>query len=257
MIRHAVKRSRRTRTVLPARTALLPFLPRPLSPKSFLFTVEHRGQSPAFDHPFRDGLGFDNGSLKIGLGLRYSPFKNLDAGLRRVNNGMDPFDTYEIDARYCFAEESRRYFDAAIRAGTTLFYQDTSGFASGYFASLAAGRSVGDRVYAATGILYHSNSTYFTKTVSDKDWTLCLPFSLSIRVHKGFSLLAEVFAPLTGYSAGKPAYAYGFKYATWRHSFSVLLTNTQYTTMDGVVSGSGRLNQPVLGFMITRKIGGD
>jgi len=233
------------------------FLPRPLPPKSILFTIEHRAQSPAFDNPFRDWLGLDNGSLKIGLGLRYSPFENFDAGIRRVSNAIDPFDIYEMDARYCFLKESMYHIDAALGGGTTLFYQDTSGVASGFFASLTAGRSAGGRLYAAAGALYHSNSTFSTKTVADTNWTLCLPVSLTFRVAGGFSVSAEAFAPLLGYKAGKPGYAYGFKYATYKHSFSVLLTNTQYTTMDGMVSGSDRLDRPVLGFMITRKLGGD
>jgi hypothetical protein len=233
------------------------FLPRPILPQSALLTIEHRAQSPAFDNPLRDGFGLDNGLLKIGIGLRYSPIKNLDAGFRRVNNAMDPFDTYEIDARYCFLDERTRLLDAALGIGTTLFYQDTSGVASGYFATITAGRSVGNRIYLASGALYHSNSTYFSKTVADQDWTLCVPFSLALRVFGGFSVLTEEFFPIQGYRAGKPGYAYGFKYTTFRHSFSVLLTNTQYTTMDGVVTGSDRLDKPVLGFLITRRFGGD
>jgi hypothetical protein len=233
------------------------FLPRPVSPKSLLFIVDHRAQSAAFDSPLRDGLGLDNGSLKIGLELRYSPFKNLDAGLRRVNNAADPFDTYEFDARFCILEESNSGLDAAVRGGVTLFYQDTSGTASGYFGSLSAGRSIGNRIYVTAGVLYHSNSTNFSKTVADKDWTLCAPFALSIRMAGGFFVLAEGFAPLQGYNAGKPGYAYGFKYATFRHSFSAFLTNTQYSTADGVATGSDRLDKPVLGFMITRKFGGE
>jgi hypothetical protein len=233
------------------------FYPRPLSPRSVLFTVEHRGRSPAFDHPLRDGLGLDNGSLKIGLGLRYSPIANVDAGIRRVNNALDLFDTYEFDLRYCLLDEAGQGFDAALGTGVSLFYQDIDGIASGYFGTVLLGRSIAGRLYLSTGALYHSNSTYSAKTLDDIDWSLCVPASVSLRVVKGLSLLAESFIPAGGYSAGKPGYACGFKYATWRHGFSLLITNSQYTTIDGMVSGSDRLNNPVIGLMITRKFGGE
>jgi hypothetical protein len=232
-------------------------LPRTVAPKAVQFLVEHRGHSPAFTNPLRDGLGFDNGALKIGLGLRYAPLDRMDAGVRRVNNGLDRFDTYEFDARYRFLDESSHIIDAAVDAGITLFTQDTYGIASGFIASAVSGKSITDRLYCATGLLYHSNSTYTTKTTADPDWSLAIPLLFSFRAVAGLSLLTEWYFPTAGYSAGNPGYACGFKYATWRHSFSLLLTNTQYTTMDGVVCGSGRLNNPVLGFMIVRKFGGE
>jgi hypothetical protein len=232
-------------------------LPQPLGPKTFLFLVEHRGNSPAFSSPFRDGLGLDNGALKIGLGLRYSPIDNLDAGIRRVNNGLDLFDTYEFDARYRFLDESSQGLDAAIDAGISLFTQDTHGIASGMFAACIAGRSFPGRLYIASGAQYHSNSTFSEKTTDAIDWSLAIPLLFSFRASTGLSLLTEWFVPAAGYSAGNPGYAFGFKYATWRHNFSLLLSNSQYTTTDGTVSGSNRLNDPVLGFMIVRKFGGD
>jgi hypothetical protein len=231
-------------------------LPQTVAPKTVQFLVEHRGHSPAFSNPLRDGLGFDNGALKIGLGLRYAPLDRMDAGVRRVNNGLDRFDTYEFDARYRFLFESSHFIDAAVGGGLTLFTQDTYGTASGFIASAVGGKTVTDRLYCATGLLYHSNSTYTTKTTADPDWSLAIPFLLSFRTVAGLSLLTEWYIPAAGYSAGKPIYTVGFKFATWRHSFSLLLTNTQYTTIDGVVCGSVRLNNPVLGLMIIRRFGG-
>lgn len=232
-------------------------LPNVIAPKSFLFLVEHRGHSPAFANPLRDGFGFDNGALKIGLGLRYSPADNLDAGVRRVNNGLDLFDTYEFDARYRVLNESNRFLDAAIDAGLSLFTQDVDGIASGFFVHMGIGKSVMDRVYCATGGLYHSNSTFFAKTTADIDWSLSVPAFFSLRTIAGLFFLTEWNFPIAGYSAGYPGYGVGVKYATWRHSFSLLLANTSYTTMDGVAAGSDRLNNPVLGFIIVRKFGED
>ncbi|MBN1129170.1 MAG: hypothetical protein JXA71_09295 [Chitinispirillaceae bacterium] len=232
-------------------------LPRTPAPKSLLFVVEHRANSPAFANPLRDALGLDNGSLKIGLGLRYAPFERLDIGVRRINNGLDLFDTYEFDGRYCPFRETAQGIDAAIDAGFSLFAQEVHGMASGVFASVVAGRHFFNRVYGAGGAQYHSNSTWLSKKTSDTDWGLCIPLGFHVRVIGGLTLLTEWFFPAAGYSAGRPGYAAGFTFATWRHRFSLLLTNTPYTTADGTVSGSGRMNDPVLGFMIVRQFGGE
>jgi hypothetical protein len=153
--------------------------------------------------------------------------------------------------------ESAAFLDLAIDAGFTLFDQAPHGVASGVFAAPLLGKSFIDRVYCAGGVLYHSNSTFSIKTTKDSDESLCLPLLISVRAVAGLSVLTEWYFPMAGYSAGSPAYAFGFKYATWRHSFSLLLTNSQYTTVDGTVSGSDRMNNPVLGLEIVRKFGQD
>jgi len=234
-------------------------LPRTIPAHSFLFTIEHRANSPAFKNPVRDGLGLDNGLLKIVIGFRYSPLSNLDFGFKRASNALDPFDTYELDARYCFLKESSRYIDACIGTGISIFDQEPATAASGYFAQLILGKSLFGRLYLSSGLIIHTNSTFNStqkaKTAEDPDQTLCVPLALSARVTKELSLIVESFSPIAGYSAGYTGYSFGVKWATWGHSFSILLSNTQYSTVDGMVTGSDRLNNPVIGFMITRKFG--
>jgi hypothetical protein len=233
------------------------FLPRAIEPRSFLLTIEHRTSAPAFDHPFRDFLGFDNGGLKIGLGFRYSPLNNLDVGLRRFNNVYEPWDTYEFDGRYQLLKEKRHFVDGAVMAGVTWFYQYTAQDASGFYASALLGRSVWDHAYLSSGLMFHTKSTYMTKTVAAKSASVAVPVALIVPTPIGLGLVGETFIPLSGYySAGKPSWTAGLKYATYHHTFSLLFTTTQYTSFDGAVTGSDRSNKPGAGFMITRKFGG-
>jgi hypothetical protein len=233
------------------------FLPRTIEPHSFLLTIEHRTSAPAFDHPFRDFLGFDNGGLKIGLGFRWSPVNNFDVGLRRFNNVFEPWDTYEFDGRYQLLKERDHLIDGAIIGGATWFYQYTGQDASGFYGAALAGRSFWDQSYLSAGIMFHTKSTYMTKTVADKSASVAVPLSLIVSTPIGLSVLAESFIPLSGYySAGKPSLTAGLKYATYHHTFSLLFSTTQYTSFDGAVTGSDHSNKPGAGFMITRKFGG-
>jgi len=232
------------------------FLPQVIPLKSLLLTIEHRGSSPAFDHPFRDFLGLDNGGLKIGLGLRYSPLEHLDVGFRRANNVYELWDTYEFDGRYQFLEETAQVVDAAVITGFTWFYQYNAPDASGLYLCGIFGKSFLDQFYASTGIMVHSYSTYMYKDSTADASSIAIPLSFTFSTQVGLSLNGEMFIPAAGYSAGKAGYAAGVKYATWHHSFSLLFSNTPYTTFDGVVTGSHKWDKPILAFLITRRFGG-
>ncbi len=233
------------------------FLPQTIPYKSFLLTIDHRGSSPAFENPFRDFMGFDNGGLKISLGLRYSPIEKLDVGFRRSNNVYEPWDTYEFDGRYKIFDESTQLVDGAAIGGFTWFYQDNSQDASGFYMSGLLGKSFKDLFYLSSGIIIHTNSTYMTKQLTDDASTTAIPITFIFSPKAGLSLEAEMALPVLGYRASNPSYSIGAKYATWRHSFSILFTTSQYTTFDGVVTGAGQMDKPVLGFLITRSFGGE
>lgn len=233
------------------------FLPRAIEARSFLLTIEHRTGAPAFDSPFRDFLGFDNGGLKIGLGFRWSPMEHLDVGVRRFNNVYEPWDTYEYDVRYQFLRERERFIDAAVVGGLSWFYQDVRPDASGGYVSALAGRSFGDRCYLTTGLILHTSSSYRTKTDTAASASVAVPVSIILSTPSGLSVVAETFWPLPAYyRAGKPSWTAGLKFASYHHTFSFLLSSSPYSSFDGAVTGSDRTDKPVAGFMITRKFGG-
>jgi hypothetical protein len=87
--------------------------------------INHRAQEPFSKNTFRDFFGLDAGGLKIGLGLRYSPIEDLDAGVYRLNGTTEVFDTYEFDARYRFLRQDAHWCNVAARAGLTWYYVRT------------------------------------------------------------------------------------------------------------------------------------
>ena len=177
--------------------------------------------------------------------------------MRRFNNVFEPWDTYEFDGRYQFLNEEKHWIDCAVMGGATWFYQTTGQDASGFYGAALAGRSFWDQCYLSSGILFHTKSTYMTKTVAEKSASVAVPVSVIVPTPIGLNLLAESFIPLSGYySAGKPSWTAGLKYATYHHTFSLLFSTTQYTSFDGAVTGSDHSNKPGAGFMITRKFGG-
>lgn len=241
-------------TYVPDRAFSL-FFPSVIEARTLLLTIEHRGREGAFKHPFTDGFGLDNGGLKIGLGLRYGITSRLDAGVRRLNNVSERFDVYEFDGRCQVLKDGKDILDLSVMAGFTWFYQPDVRDASGFYGALLLGKGLGDRAYLSSGLLAHNNSTYASKYATDPDGSAAAAAALLVRPFEKLFLCAEGVFPLAGYSAGRPSYGAGFKAVTWGHTFSLLFSNTQYVTFDGLVSGAGRTGNPGLGFLITRKFG--
>ena len=59
---------------------------------------------------------------------------------------------------------------------------------------------------------------------------------------------------MAGYGAKWPTFSSSLKFITNRHVFSLILSNTQYTNADGVVSNTDRgFDQLVVGFTVIRE----
>ena len=60
---------------------------------------------------------------------------------------------------------------------------------------------------------------------------------------------------MAGYGEKYPAFSASLKFTTHRHTFSIILSNTQYISADGIVANSRwGLGDAIVGFMITREI---
>ncbi|MFH0921462.1 MAG: DUF5777 family beta-barrel protein [Fibrobacterota bacterium] len=231
------------------------FLPNTVPQGVTLLTIDHRASAPAFDNPLEDGFGLDNGGFKIGLGLRHGFLDNLDAGFRRTNGVWENYDTYEGDIRYRLQREERRGVDLSLLCGFTWFYIPHQQDASGFYAGLSAGKSFARWLYLSTGFLAHTSSSYKIKPDTAEVFSVAVPIGLHLALNKGMSLVAESTLPIAGYSAGYPSWACGLKFQTFNHTFSFFLSTTQYFTPDGIVCGSDRGANPMLGFLITRQFG--
>lgn len=235
--------------------------PRTLRKNSFLIVIEHRTRQEANKDSFDDFLGYDAGGLKIGLGLRYGVLDNLETGFYRLNGTLESFDSYDFDIKYRLLKENSRCPGLALRSGVTWFAQKGAEDASGFFSQLLLSKTVFRRLTLGTGLLYHSESSNDLKSSIDRNFSAAIPAQLELRLNSKFALEFETASNIIGYRARDqkhqthPIITTGLKILTNRHTFSIIVSNNQYMSADGIVANAGRaMNKPIVGFTITREI---
>ena len=231
-------------------------------PKSFVFSIVHRTNAAFSDDPFETFLGFDGGALKIGLDLRYGIIRGLDAGISRLNGTVENFDTYTWDIRWQGLTQKEHGVDGALRIGLSWFAQARGGDALKPFGQILLSRVFAHRFLVGTGLLYHSDSSYETKSEAATEWSMAAQALVDIRLHEKVAISLEGAYTLAGYRARNeagnswPTFSIGPKVITNRHTFAVVLSNTQYFTPDGIVSNSPRGGDDlIVGFNISRELG--
>lgn len=224
---------------------------------AFNAIIVHRNHLGMLRAPFQDFLGFDGGSLKIGLGLRYGLLDTLDIGVLRLNGTVEVFDTYELDARYQAMRQEKHGIDVAVRGGVTWFAQPRAQRdAHGFMLQFLMSRVILDRIVVGGGVLYHSQSSSPTKNARDARGSTAVMGLLELRVTDLWAFDMEISETLAGYRGKFPIMTVGPRLITNRHTFAVVLSNSQYITADGLVANSNRasIKDWVLGFNITREI---
>lgn len=222
---------------------------------SRLFVFDHRVRQRLSEEPFHDFLGFDAGGLKIGIGFRYGIFDNIDVGWYRLNGTVELFDTYEFDVRYQLLSERARGISLAVRAGLSWFANRDADDASGGFLQLLANRTFAHRIKFGTGLLYHSESSNADKSDIDPAHSVAIPGLFELRLSPSLSLVVETVSGIDGYRSAHPVISSALKIITHRHTFSILVSNSQYTSADGIVTNSNTdFGEAAIGFTITREL---
>jgi len=225
----------------------------------FDFVIDHRASTPIYNRaggqPWSDMgnnlLGLD-GSIQVGLGLRYGIIEGLDAGIYRAGGSL--VDTYELDVRYQALRQEEVGLDLAGRVGATWFAQRNAEDSSGFYGQLLATRLIANRLLLSVGALYHSNSTNATKYNQDKKYSFGAAAGAELRLAAPVSVDAEVVSCVAGYCSKNPAFSAGLKYFTSRHTFALVCGNTQYITADGYLTNTDTpWKNLVIGFNITRE----
>jgi hypothetical protein len=240
-------RSERTINVLEARTTRRGAL---------IFVLDHRTWKTFTEEPIHDFLGFDNGQLKIGLAARYGIFDCLDVGLQRVNGTAERFktDTWDLDLRYHALKQDKHFLDVSVRGGVTWFSVEDADDREGYFGQLAINRTFGRRVRAGTGLLYHSDSYNENRDRGDQDYSMAVPGTLDIRFTPSFSWHGEIVANVGGFKERYPVLSTSLRATTNKHTFALVVSNTQYFGAAGIATNTFRDNGDlILGFTITRE----
>jgi hypothetical protein len=228
---------------------------RSVPPWSLVFALYHRTHSPLRQDPFYDWLGFDAGSLKVGTAFRFGLIEGLDVGVMRLNGTVEAFDTYEVDLKYRFLHVPRWQLDLALRVGGSWFAHARHADAFKPFAQLLGTAVLAKRYLLSVGLLGHGDSTNPNKNQSDTDWTLAVAVALDIRLFENIAFGAEVCYAVAGYRATKPILTLGPKLITNRHTFSLVVTNSQYVSADSLLSNTDRsFEDLILGFNITREL---
>jgi len=223
------------------------------------FLVDHRAFEPFQKNAFRDWVGFDAGSLKIGLTLRYGILDNLEVGVQRLSNGGDLFDTYQFDVKYWALRADQALVDVAARAGGTWYAAAEGPDSGGGFAQLIVSRSLREYLWVASGLLYHSNATNENRTGQDlrrsgREYALAVPVGLEVRLQTFFAWDAEACFNVAGYHAKYPVLSTALKIISYRHTFALIFSNSQYITADGLVANTSRgIHDLIVGFTITRE----
>lgn len=222
---------------------------------AMLLIFDHRVREKLSEAPFHDLLGFDAGGLKVGFGYRYGLMNNLDIGMYRLNGTVEIFDTYEFDARYQLLRQRKHGLSLAARAGVSWFVQRYFEDASGGFAQLLANKTFAHTLKLGTGLLYHSESSNVDKASSDPAHSLAIPVMYELRWSPSLAIVGEIVSGVDGYYEAHPVVATGLKMITHRHSFCILVSNSQYPAADGIVTGSSRsFSDAAIGFTITREL---
>ncbi len=227
----------------------------PTRKHALLFTIDHRPFEAAFTKNFfRDWFGFDSDSLKIGIGLRFGILEDLDIGLFRLNQTVEKFDVYQLDARYRFLKQDRMLVNMAIRAGLTWFYRADARSTFGGFGQLMIDRVFWDMLELGASLLYHSSSTGYQKNANDTDYSLALGVYFQFRPFAFLVWSTELSVAVAGYAEAHPIISTALKFVTYRHTFSLVVTNSQYISADGIVANTYRgAKDLILGFTITRE----
>lgn len=217
--------------------------------------IDHRARQKFYDYAFRDGLGLDAGGLKIGLGLRFVPLSFLEAHVERMNG---VFDTYEFGLRWRILNAESVGISLLLGGSVSWFMQPNAQDAAGYNGELILGRSLPFGVDISLMALAASDSSSLSKRGSDPNHSVGVGAALDWRIPGAdfVQLSAETLFSVAGYDGGHPLFSAGVTFLTWRHAFSILVSNSQLFTADALPAGSDRaLDDLILGFHILRQFG--
>jgi hypothetical protein len=164
---------------------------RPTRPRTFNAIIAHRTNTGVGRDAFHNFLGFDGGSLKVALGLRYGIIDHLDAGFMRVNGTSERFDTYEWDVRYQFLNQAQHHIDVAARAGLAWYSQADAKDGLGGFGQVLASGVLFNRLMLGGSVTYHSDSSGAVKKTTSHDYSVAVSAQAEYRFTESFAYAVE------------------------------------------------------------------
>jgi hypothetical protein len=183
-------------------------------------------------------------------------------GAQRLSNGPDGFDVYQFDAKY-WALRAERLLCRRGRAGRGNLVRGArhGPDSGGGFGQLIVSRSLRERLWLSTGLLYHSNASNDVRAAQDylrqsgQAYALAVPVAAEVRLQTFLAWDVEASINVAGYHAKYPVLATALKIITYRHTFALIFSNSQYITADGLAANTskGIHHDVIMGFTITRE----
>ncbi len=148
----------------------------------------------------------------------------------------------------------------AVRAGGTWYSAPQGPDSGGAFAQLIVSRSLGQRIWLSSGFYYDSNATNELRPGLGQErrggqaYALAVPAALELRLLTFLAWDAEATFNVAGYHSKYPVVATAFKLISYRHTFALLMSNSPYITVDGLVANtSNGIHNLIVGFTLTRE----
>jgi hypothetical protein len=210
----------------------------------------HRFAEPVQESNIHNLFSFDSGA-EVGIGLSYTPIKNLEVGLLRERTLED----YEVSAKYSILSDTSPVH-VAVRAGgdwrTQKTYYPNDRFT--FFAQAVAGVFLFDRVRLSVIPTFVTKAAGQLFILPIRDDVFNVLFAVSGAVTRTINIQGEVVPR----RAGSPGTGWivAIEKVLPRHRFSFTAGNMKPTTVDQYIAPdfSGRPRSNVyLGFNISRQ----
>jgi hypothetical protein len=239
-------------------------------------SVNNKTGSGEQTEPFHSLLALED-NVRIGILFGYGITDRWDAWIQRTNGrtmlkdwsgDSTSFDYWDVMTKFRLLAEEEHGVDLAVYGGITYMMEDDESGDTSANAGMTVERSFfKDRLRLSTGLLYASLSAYERTMVSDQsddvamtkhmpgevstpflaegdDYTLAVPFGVSLALSRGWQAFAEGICPVAGYDTGKgPTLALGTRYVTNTHEFALYFANSGNNSFNSVLSGGYRYDR--------------
>ena len=211
------------------------------------FRLTHRFLQPMGDGDFGDLagrlFGLDS-SARIGLELKYAPFRGAQLGFYRTSDS-----TIQLQGQYNIIKDGA----GPIGFGAVVNVDGTDNFSEEFSPGVALvfSRELGDR-----GALYFQPSFVGNvNLITDEgdDYAAMAGLGMRLRVARNTYLFVEGSPRFAGYDQGVSLISFGFEQRAGGHVFQLNFSNGFGTTLAQVARGGSRRDDWYLGFNLSRK----
>ena len=198
-------------------------------PQTLQLHFTHRFSDPVQGSDIHNLFSFDSGA-EVGIGLSYTPVKNLEVGFLRERTLED----YEVFAKYALPIPASSPVKVAVRAGgdfrTERQYPDVSSF----FIQATVGAFLFERIRLSVIPTFSTNAAGQRFVLPIRDNVFNVMFAASASITRTINIQAEM-VPRHAQSPGT-GWIVAVEKTLLRHRFSFTAGNMKATTVDQYIA---------------------